>query len=308
MKRQLRSFFRFFPGPALPFGLIVLCIALFIWMGLFLYIPSLRDGYWPNLFVEFGGAIFDILIFGIFLAVVTAHYSRKQEIARQHEIIEDYKRWDSDEARFRLAGAIRRLNRKGVHAINLSGVRLSNFSFPDNGIGNLAGSTFYDGTWGEPLAQSDVNLKKVRFDHVDCQSVQFSPFNPLGGLGSNPSSFACFLDCTFFESDLRNSVFNGASLTWSATPPDTHFEHIDDDEFGAPIVGRKSYGPFEGANLTHVSFAEVVFENADFRGAKNILDADFSLAKGLDTTFFDDDGIKQTILSKANEKPPEKRP
>ncbi len=306
MKKHLRPIFRFFDDPAPRFGLIALVAALLIWFGLYFSSASLRDGVWANLFVEFGGAVFDILIFGVFLTAVMSYFNRKQEIARQHEIIEDYKRWDSEEARFRLAGAIRRLNRKGETAVNLSGVRLSDFSFSKNGIGSLSGSTLYDGTWGEPLAESAVKLNKVEFDYVDCQSVQFSPFNPLSGLGNITSSFADFLDCEFFNADLRNAIFNGAVLAWSAPPPDTHFEHIDDEENGAPIIAQKSYGPFDGANLAGTSFANVVFDNADFRGAKNILDANFSGAKGLDNAEFDGNDIKQAVLSKANEKPLEK--
>ncbi len=308
MKKQLRSFFRFPYDPALLFGLIALVVALGIWISLYFSNLFLRDGIWANLFVEFGGAIFDILIFGVLLAAVTFCSRRKQDIARQCETIEDYKRWDSEEARFCLAGAIRRLNRKGVMAVNLSGIQLSNFSFSDNGIGNLARSTLYDGTWGQPLAESAVKLNKVKFDYVDCQSIQFSPFNPLGGLGNATQSFARFLDCSFFNADLRNAIFNGALLAWTAPPPDTHFEHIDDEENGAPIIVQKSYGPFDGANLTGASFADVIFENADFRGAENILDANFSGAKGLDNAEFDGNDIKQAILSKTNKKLEEKRP
>jgi uncharacterized protein YjbI with pentapeptide repeats len=217
----------------------------------------------------------------------------------QHDIIEDYKGWDSEEARFRLAGAIRRLNKMGVDAINLSGARISDFSFSRNNIASLAGSTFFDGIWGEAIGESSVVLKKVDFSHVNCRSVTFSPYDPFSGLDFDLQRYARFEDCSFFEADLREATFNGASLKWTAAPPDSHYEFEEDPETGQGFATQVSSGPFDGADLRGASFAGCVFENADFRGASGFLEADFSKARGLEDAHFDDEDTKSAVLTNA---------
>ena len=43
----------------------------------------------------------DIVVFGIIVALFASITSRRREIAEQMNLIDDYKKWDSDEARFR---------------------------------------------------------------------------------------------------------------------------------------------------------------------------------------------------------------
>jgi len=277
-------------------GLLVFCLVVAV--GWRIWIPE----FFSDLWVEFCGLIFDIVFI---LLIFSSFEHRRQKILQrqtQHDIIEDYKRWDSEEARFRLAGAIRRLNKMGVTGINLSGARISDFSFSHNNISSLKGSTFYDGTWGERVGDGSVVLKKVDFSDVDCWSVVFSPYDPFSGLPLNVQRYARFEDCYFINADLREAKFNGASLKWTEAPPDSHDEIIGDPETGDYAVSQVSWGPFDGSDLTGASFVGCVFENADFRGATGVDEADFSGARGLETCEFDDAEIKAAVLSKAKGK------
>ena len=120
----------------------------------------------------------DIVVFGILLAFLTSMTERRREITRQMELIDDFKKWDSDEARHRIAGAIRRLNKLNRTAIDFSGIEISNFRFRWLEIRSIAGSTFYDGSWGTWSGKDQVTLTEVDFANVDCRDVIFPNSTP----------------------------------------------------------------------------------------------------------------------------------
>ena len=63
-----------------------------------------------------------------------------------------------------------------------------------------------------------------------------------------------------------------------------------------PDFQQTHYPPFFEADLKGTSFADARFENADFREARNILECDFSGARGLESCLFDDDETKNAIM------------
>ena len=260
---------------------------------------AITEGHgFDELWSEMGGVTLDLIFIVGILAIFEHRRGRQQEIARQREVIDDYKRWDHPEAHLRIAGAVRRLNRLGIFALDMAGARLSKFNFASNGIESLEGSTFFDGRWGERFGDSTVKLIEVLFDHLNCRNVTFSPYDPLSGLGDFGTNFSHFLDCSFMESDLGQAKFNGSELHWSKLPPDTHME-IWDNADGASGCVQVSYGPFWHADLRQSSFRGCRFKNADFRDAENILEADFTGVKGLEDAFFDNDEIRAAVLAKA---------
>ncbi len=276
-------------------GLLLVCAAItYIW---WLLQPQRLDSLWP----EMGGLTLDVFFILVVFALFEHRRNKRQDIARQQEVIDDYKRWDHPEAHLRIAGAIRRLNRLGVFALDLTGARLTDFHFARAGVQSLEGSTFYDGRWGERFGDSTVQLNKVSFDHLNCRGVTFAPYNPLAGLGDLGTNFSDFLDCSFYECDLAEARFNGSKLHWTEPPPETHMEFWDEDD-GTPACAQVSYGPFWHANLRQTSFKGCRFKNADFRDAENVLEADFSGAKGLEDALFDTDEIKAAVLAQSTEK------
>ena len=50
----------------------------------------------------------NIVVFDIILTLLAAMTSRRREIPGQMELIDDYKKWNADEVRYRIAGARRR--------------------------------------------------------------------------------------------------------------------------------------------------------------------------------------------------------
>jgi uncharacterized protein YjbI with pentapeptide repeats len=278
----------------IPYALLLAAVCAAITFGW-----AIREGHGlDELWSEMGGVTLDLIFIVGVLAIFEHRRGRQQEIARQREVIDDYKRWDHPEAHLRIAGAIRRLNRLGIFALDMAGARLTKFGFAQQGIEKIDGTTFFDGKWGERFGDSTVQMTKVNFDRISCRSVTFSPFNPFGGFGISGSHYAKFVDCSYIDTDLSQAQFDGAELSWSDIPPQEDGESWE-DENGSTGWIQTHYGPFYNADLRQASFKGCWFKNADFRNAVNILEADFSGAKGLEDAFFDSDEIRAAVLAQA---------
>ena len=248
-----------------------------------------------GIYIEATGAAMDIVVFGFVLALLVYWTNRRREraldIARQTELIDDFKKWSADEARYRIAGALRRLNRLGCTKIDFSDLELRDFSFGWHEIESIEGSTFYDGSWGTLSRKDIVTLERVDFSELDCRSVVFSKFNPFSGFGMR-LRFATFRDCTFRDARMQGAVFRGAHLEWMQQPPDEMGEWIEMED-GNSAFRQTYWPPFDGVDLRDVSFQDVCFTNGDFRGALNVQNCSFSGAEGLGECLFDDDEIRE---------------
>ena len=55
------------------------------------------DETWQGAFIEAAGAIVDLIVFGVVIGVVIVRRDRRREIRGQQELIDDFKKWDSEE-------------------------------------------------------------------------------------------------------------------------------------------------------------------------------------------------------------------
>ena len=248
-----------------------------------------------GVFVEATGATMDVAVFGILIALVAARRERNREIGTQEDLIDDFKKWDSEEARYRIAGSVRRLNRLGRTSIDFAGIKISDFSFRSHDINSIAGSRFYDGTVGGSSGKSV--LKNVEFSLVDCRDVVFSAFNPSDWLGL-PHRSTIFRDCWFGGARLEGATFRGARIEWSDEPPE-EAGHWDRTQDGDPVFIPSYCPPFGSADLAGVSFEDVAFRNADFREATNLRMCKFAGSTGLEEALFDSDEDKEWALLSA---------
>ena len=250
---------------------------------------------WRGVFIEATGAVMDLVVFGVVIGVVMLRRNRKQQIRTHLELIEDFKKWDSEEARYRIAGAVRRLNRLGQTSIDFVGMEMSEFSFRRHDIKSIAGSKFYAGTWGSLGSREKAVLREVDFSYVDCGNVVFSAFHPLGGLGIDLPRHARFRDCGFVQASLRGATFKGALMEWTDKPPE-ETGHGEETREGEPVWLQDYYSPFYLADLAGASFEDVEFRNADFRDAENLDQCRFAGAKGLEDCMFDSDEDRELVL------------
>lgn len=257
------------------------------------------DELWQGVYVEATGATMDLAVFGILIALVTARRERNREIGSQEHLIDDFKKWDSEEARYRIAGSVRRLNRRGRTSINFAGIVLSDFSFRSHDINSIAGSKFYDGTVGG--SSGKTVLKNVEFSLVDCRDVVFTAFNSSDWLGL-PLRPSIFRDCWFGGAKLEGATFRGARMEWSDEPP-AEVGHWDSTQEGESVFIPSYCPPFDGTDLAGVSFEDVEFRNADFREAHNLRDCQFAGSSGLEEALFDSDEDKEWALRAARTVP-----
>lgn len=248
-----------------------------------------------DVMVEFWGLLFDISFIVILLGVFQYRQQRRQDIARQHEIIEDLKRWNDEEAMHRVVGALRRLNGLGQTAVDLTGAVLSDAKLKGYGIASLRGSKLSGGGWADETLR-ESSFKNVDFSRLDLRGVVFG-VDSFGWFGSVRSGR--YEDCNFWDADLRDSCFDAAELHWTSPPPDTLDEVIAEEDDGHPIRARTHYVSFNDTDLGHVSFKKCRFHCADFRGSYNIETANFAAATGLESCAFDSEELKNRIISQA---------
>lgn len=287
--------------------LIGASIVLFVFLLIVAFVWAVLKG-WPALGdvqVEFWGLIFDVLVILVGFGIIQYGKQRRDDIARHSEVIEDLKRWSSEEAKHRVLGAMRRLNRLGMTNFELSGAHLKNANFTGYGIKSIAESTLSSGGfWGsEELTAS--SFEEVDFSLLEARSVVFEKTAPMrmGKTILSHGPRATYKNCDFWGADLSDAKFDGAELTWTSAPPDSLEEQVDEEPDGRPVYAKVARGVFEETNLSNTSFRFCTFERADFRESLNIEDADFLGAEGLDSCVFDNDGLKKKIIQNSKRNP-----
>ena len=257
---------------------------------------------WDGVTTELWGLLAEVAVLGIIIFYVGERSQTSQFVARQHELISDFKYWDSEEAKFRILGALRRLQQHGITDVNLAGVKLSSATLPEHGITSLAGATLSGGSWVSTIGIRSVStFSTVDFTGCSCEQTKFSIGDGFSELfsGAQWVSKGNYLDCSFHDCNLRRSIFDEADLSWSSEPPEINYEHVaDDDRTGEPVFQQCHFGPFFWADLSGASFKNAHFKNADFRGAIGIESCDFTGAEGLDTCLFDSADLKEQIIAR----------
>ena len=258
----------------------VLVTALVVALGFYLSYNHLNE-YFKGVATNTGAGFFDVLLVVVAFGGYEQLRHRNDSIARLRERIGDVKRFDDPRAHSILGAAIRGLAKFGLTDIDLRGARLTAFSFPNNGIRSISGAFISDGFHVHDEMNNFAKLCSVDFSDVNCNSVCF---------GSSNLSLSTLVNCNFRGATLVGARFDGVSLQWSR-------EGVVVDEDGWRQYGNEceddtqnyaAYAPaFDKADLTSCSFSGACFQNADFRGARNIGKANFDGAKGLDTCHFD---------------------
>lgn len=260
----------------------VVLVGFAIAAGFFLLYPHV-DGYWKDVAPNTGAGFIDIVVVVIGFGLYDQHRSRRDGIARLRERIEDVKRFDDPRAHSIIASSVRALARFGMTDIDFRGAQLTNFILRTNGIKSIAGSVISDGFYAEDEMHSFAKFRAVDFYGVDCSHVCF---------GAGSISFGVYEDCNFLGSSLIAATFDGTTMTWSAEKvlanQDDWYEEVDTDDEGIPILAQHYVPAFYDASLAGCSFKNVRFERADFRGAKNVDQADFEGATGLGSCYFDE--------------------
>ena len=177
-----------------------------------------------SLLVESIGMLLDILIIGIFVAALDDARVKKLEIRRYHEEIDDFRAWESEEAKFRIIGNIKRLNRKKISAIKLDYCFLPNSSLRNC---NLSGAVLNNANlMGADLRYSNLskaNIHNAKLQGADLRSSNLNEANLIEtNLSESELDFCSMvgenLEFSFLEkadlsnTNVLNAKFDSASL------------------------------------------------------------------------------------------------
>jgi len=100
-------------------SLVFLLASIFV-IGLTLVNYGYKGDFSKNILVEAHGMLFDILIIGIFIFALHKLGEKRLENRRYQEEIDDFSGWKAQEAKYRIIGNIKRLNRNGISKIHIT--------------------------------------------------------------------------------------------------------------------------------------------------------------------------------------------
>jgi BTB/POZ domain-containing protein KCTD9 len=215
-----------------------------------------------NILVEAHGMLLDILVIGIFILWLNRLGEKRLEIRRYREEIDDFRGWDSDEAGYRIAGNVRRLNRNGITKIELGQCHLVqvNLIGADLRGANLSGANL-NGAHLNGAHLLLANLNGAILSGVDLSRAHLSRA-PLSGadLSGADLSGAILSGADLSGADLSGAILSGAILSGAILR-------------GANLSGAHlsyahlSYASLSGANLSGANLSGANLSDADLSGA-----------------------------------------
>ncbi|ELR68225.1 hypothetical protein C900_00640 [Fulvivirga imtechensis AK7] len=243
---------------------IVLVILAIIVLGLSLrYYLADFDDFFSQVLAEAHGMLFDIAVIGMLLFWLNKNGEIRQRIRTYKDEIDDFRLWESEEAAFRTVGNIKRLNRHGIHEINLVNCHLARTNL--NYV-NLAGSNLNSANISNAFL-IETNLENTRLNQTNLENSNLNQANLKGAYASG----ANFKDAYLIKAHLENAFL---------------------------IKSNFKNAFLMEANLTNCYLTGANFENAslykaDLRGAKGLTIEQLTKAKTLYLAQFDDEILSQ---------------
>ena len=177
-------------------------IAFIVFLLAAMFVGSLSVKYYDgpfgvNVLVEAHGMLLDILVIGVFILWLNQIGEKKRTIQRYRDEIDDFRGWNSEEAAYRIAGNIRRLNKLGVTDINLNSCHLENM---DLHWAKLQGAKLTDGN----LQEANLFFAELQGAELYCAKLQGANLNKTKLQGAK------FDDAEFEGACLTASDLRGA--------------------------------------------------------------------------------------------------
>ncbi|WP_020568825.1 pentapeptide repeat-containing protein [Neolewinella persica] len=203
---------------------------------------------------ELIGAIFDLFLLFIFVEVVRERFARRKEIKDYVEQLSDYKKWHDNDARFRVAGIVKRLVK-----LNFDWKKLD---LQELHIGNLPSEIIVYNLNKEHVKSTDFSYCNIRDGTLkdimleECRSVKsyFWNLHIYSGIIEDVDfSGSYFIGMTFMD-----VVFKNCNFTNCRFYGDIDHENVEFDECVFTDV------QFQRPNLSSISFVSSVFTNVVF--------------------------------------------
>lgn len=212
---------------------------------------------WNGVFTESIGMLFDVLFLGIIWAIFEFYRSKKLDIRRYKEDIDDFRRWESDEAMHKTVGNIRRLIRNKVSNIDLSYCHLKNAELWNLKLTHDAISTNF---YNAKLAGSD--LQNIDLSYSDFEKAHLYNSKLNGSRLFNTSFKGANLKEVDFRGckDIDGAYFWGAMFIWEAKfDPDIDIEQLKNQKRKESRLGiRKEF--FDKKKFIELNFNCTILE------------------------------------------------
>lgn len=253
----------------------------------YIYKPEPAD-----VLVEAHGLVFDILFFGLLLAVYEVVINQRREkklkeleeerkIERYFEEIDDYRYWKESEASYRIRGILKRLNKLGIDKFDLNDCFLQNSIFNSWEFKNsrfdraiLSGSLFLRS-----------KFTKCEFVATDFAEAVFSEFDKEKSNWNQTQFIECdfsnaklkkisamnveFNDCVFDKTEFYNSNLVGSKFincNFNDTDGQTIVEGFESSNLSMSIFKKCKF-----VNIRQNDLSNLKFENCEFITMPNSL-------------------------------------
>ncbi|MEM1136978.1 MAG: pentapeptide repeat-containing protein [Bacteroidota bacterium] len=181
-----------------PIGITVVVGIILIIIISILDIRYLESNSGRDILIEAHGLLFDIFVFGVLLAYLNKFLEKKQKSERYKEEIDDFRGWEEKEAKYRIVGNVKRLNKLGYGKINLSNCYLADANLHKV---NLIKAN---------LHEADLSGADLRF-----ADLSYSDLSSANLEGAN-LKHALLRGANLKDASLKNTVLDHTSL-WRAS-------------------------------------------------------------------------------------------
>lgn len=224
-------------------SVFVLIIAVVIFGVVSFFSTNSVNDFVAGIHVELFGILFDIVILVLLFNWISSIGDKKQRIERYENSIEDFRYWKSEEAKYRIKGDIKRLNKEGVTKINLMDIDISDSKITM--IPNINNT--------QDLSFSNIKLDESRFLNTNFSNLSM-PNSTFNGAIDHHSKF---IECGLLNGQFKNCHLQGTNFSKA-------FLHSADFS-GSTLTGNTN---FNESILTHAKFNDVTIDSAQFNHAE----------------------------------------
>lgn len=189
MKSKLSAIIDSLKSPEIRISLIAFVIILVVVEFLTLVVFRDDQGLIKDILVEAHGLVFDVFVFGVIIAIYIQRLENQRDIKRYEEEIEDFRHWESEEAKFRIIGNLKRLEKRKKVQINIS-------------------KCYLRGSILERLSFIKINAKNTDFTDSRFRNIKFTN----GDLTNSDFSNSFLENISFKNATLVNTSFENATL------------------------------------------------------------------------------------------------
>ena len=269
IRHKINLFFKKVSESSIGIPLAVLIGISIIVLGLSLpYYMYDFNNFYPQILAEAHGMMFDIAVIGILIFWLNAQTDKKRRIRTYIDEIDDFRLWQSEEAAFRTAGNIKRLNRHKIYDLNLAECHMvrTNLNYVILRAANLNLANI-----------THSNLISVDLEQARMNQTNFSYSTLNHGIMKNSyASGANFQGACLINTDMENTLLIKANFE-DAILMESNLRNCD----------------LDGANLLNCNLFK-----ADLRGVKGLTIEQLLEAKSLYRAKFDDDIMRELQAQK----------